>query len=135
MAAAIIFIVLVQLRTRNTAKLTYGFEFGKSCLATALWLWLVFDSAFGPWQNGWRYNDHPEERDRDRVYRLLRSVVALLLPMLASPKLHTVLARLTTIDSFFIPRHSLPIELGSSPLRNKTLRLMKKRLKTRRLHY
>jgi hypothetical protein len=85
MAAAIIFITLVQFRTRNPPKLTFWFEFAKSILATALWLWLVFDSAFGPWQTGWRHHGQPpEERDRERSYRLMRSAVALLLPMLAN---------------------------------------------------
>jgi hypothetical protein len=82
MAAAIIFIILIQFRTRNTTKLTFGFELAKSCLATALWLWLVYDSAFGPWQNGWRYDGQPpEKRNIERAYRLMRSAIALLLPM------------------------------------------------------
>jgi hypothetical protein len=85
MAAAIIFITLVQFRTRNPPKLTFWFEFAKSALATALWLWLVYDSAFGPWQKGWRSEGQPpEKRDRERRYRLMRSAVALLLPMLVN---------------------------------------------------
>ncbi|KAK5683762.1 hypothetical protein LTR17_027229 [Elasticomyces elasticus] len=51
LAAGIIFIVVVQrtLPPAETAKnLTLRFEVSKSILATALWLWLMFDAIFGP---------------------------------------------------------------------------------------
>ncbi|KAK4901470.1 hypothetical protein LTR49_027232, partial [Elasticomyces elasticus] len=51
LAAGIIFIVVVQrtLPPAETAKnLTLRFEVSKSILATALWLWLMFDAVFGP---------------------------------------------------------------------------------------
>ncbi|KAK5741060.1 hypothetical protein LTR17_004210 [Elasticomyces elasticus] len=51
LAAAIIFIVVVQrtLPPDATSKtLTLRFEISKSILATALWLWLLFDAIFGP---------------------------------------------------------------------------------------
>ena len=49
MAAAIIFIVYVQRKAVVTSYQTLIFEGVKSTLATALWLWLILDAAFGPW--------------------------------------------------------------------------------------
>ncbi|KAJ4298978.1 hypothetical protein N0V90_004222 [Kalmusia sp. IMI 367209] len=49
MAAGIIFAVYVQ-RKASMSKYQYLiFEGTKSILATALWLWLILESAFGPW--------------------------------------------------------------------------------------
>jgi hypothetical protein len=51
MAAAIIFIVYVQRKAVLTSYQTLIFEGVKSTLATALWLWLILDAAFGPWSH------------------------------------------------------------------------------------
>jgi hypothetical protein len=74
MAAGIIFIVLVQRKIIVSGFLTFEFEVAKSLLATGLWLWLVLDSAFGPWQNrNWM------DPDTEKPRRLERSVVAFVL--------------------------------------------------------
>jgi hypothetical protein len=53
LAAGIIFIVSVQLRYSNATKaLTFRFEVAKSVLATALWIWLMYDAIFGPSSHG-----------------------------------------------------------------------------------
>jgi hypothetical protein len=57
LSGAIVFIVLIQQRLpahQNSKPLTLRFEVAKSALATALWVWLMCDSAFGP-QNEYDY--------------------------------------------------------------------------------
>jgi hypothetical protein len=74
MAAGIIFIVLVQRKIQATNLLTFQFEIGKSLLATGLWLWLILDSAFGPWQRRLTIDPEPEKQRR-----LVRSAFASIL--------------------------------------------------------
>ena len=73
MAAGIIFIVLIQRKIRAADLLTFQFEIGKATLATGLWLWLILDSAFGPWQRR-RTITEPEKQQR-----LVRSAFASIL--------------------------------------------------------
>lgn len=72
MAAGIIYIVLIQRRARphTSASLTLAFEIGKLVLAFALWLWLILDAAFGPWDR--YYYDRPEDRHR----RIVRAAIS-----------------------------------------------------------
>ena len=60
MAAGIVFIVFVQRKTFASSRqpvqigdftpegLSFLFEVAKSVLATAMWIWLLLDSAVGP---------------------------------------------------------------------------------------
>jgi hypothetical protein len=73
MAGAIIFLVIVQRKASVSDGQTFQFEAAKSLLATGLWLWLILDSAFGPWQRDWNYPR--EERSR----RVVRSAFASIL--------------------------------------------------------
>ena len=59
MAAAIAFIIFVQRHPKNTRTSTFYFEIVKSGLASALWLWLILDSIFGPVAE--RYYHPPED--------------------------------------------------------------------------
>lgn len=72
MAAGIIYIVLIQRRARphTSASLTLAFESGKLVLAFALWLWLILDAAFGPWDR--YYYNRPE----DRHGRIVRAAIS-----------------------------------------------------------
>ncbi|KAF2109617.1 hypothetical protein BDV96DRAFT_585036 [Lophiotrema nucula] len=77
MALGITFIVITQRRTvlDNTKRLV--FEGVKSGLATGLWLWLLMDSLFGPWQY---FNDRDvAERKAMRVAYTLTAIVPLVL--------------------------------------------------------
>jgi hypothetical protein len=56
---------------------TFFFEATKSALATAMWLWLILDAAFGPWRDSSYYPD-PEHRVRDRVIRAALTSIVLL---------------------------------------------------------
>jgi hypothetical protein len=76
MAAGIIFIVLVQHRAELDTYKTFVAEASKSILATGLWLWLLMDSLFGPWQS--HYGDRDAIRRMKRA-RLVRSVTAVIL--------------------------------------------------------
>ncbi|KAF2675679.1 hypothetical protein K458DRAFT_437823 [Lentithecium fluviatile CBS 122367] len=76
MAAGIIFIVYVQRKAIVSSFQTLVFEAIKSALATGLWLWLILDSAFGPWKN-WRHiGDEDVER---RIKRAALSSILLVL--------------------------------------------------------
>jgi hypothetical protein len=68
MAAGIIFIVYIQRKAAATPYQTLCFEAAKSVLATGLWLWLILDSAFGPWKHEY-YNRDPSYADPDLVRR------------------------------------------------------------------
>ncbi|PVH69837.1 hypothetical protein DL98DRAFT_521971 [Cadophora sp. DSE1049] len=74
-AAAIIFIVFVQLNTTTSPLITLHFEVAKSSLATALWLWLLLDSIFEPGQWNSPYQRPPKG---PRIARAGISVVVLL---------------------------------------------------------
>jgi hypothetical protein len=51
-SAGILYTVYLQRNLSNATKLlTLRFEILKSVLATALWLWLLFDALFGPWNS------------------------------------------------------------------------------------
>jgi hypothetical protein len=79
MAAGIIFIVYIQRKAIATPFQTLCFEGAKSTLATGLWLWLILDSTFGPWQVG--YHDHVPDTyaDPDLVRRrVLRDALAVI---------------------------------------------------------
>ena len=67
MGAAILFIILVERHPRNTKTSTYYLEIAKSGLATALWLWLLLDSIFGP-----RYTYNPP---RPRSRKIIEAVI------------------------------------------------------------
>jgi hypothetical protein len=74
MAAGIVFLAIIQLKIPLNDPTVLQFEVGKSLLATALWIWLMLDSAFGPWQNYWHNED-------EKIRRLTRSATASLLLM------------------------------------------------------
>ncbi|KAK0129568.1 hypothetical protein ONS96_000133 [Cadophora gregata f. sp. sojae] len=74
-AAAIIFIVFVQLNTSTSPLITLYFEIAKSSLATALWLWLLLDAIFDPEQWNRPYQRPPKG---PRIARAGISVVVLL---------------------------------------------------------
>ena len=76
MAAGIIFIVIVQRKVSSTDLLTLQFEAAKSILATGLWLWLMLDSAFGPWKRR-QYRD-PSREVPMRVARAATAAILLL---------------------------------------------------------
>ncbi|KAF2660333.1 hypothetical protein K491DRAFT_688379 [Lophiostoma macrostomum CBS 122681] len=76
LAAAIIFIVYIQRKAALTPLLTLLFESLKSVFATAMWVWLILDAAFGPWKE-W-YGARPGDVER-RVDRAALAVVLLLI--------------------------------------------------------
>jgi len=78
LAAGIMFLAIIQLRAHLDNVDTFRFELGKSLIATILWLWLVLDSAFGPWQDGC-YNCSPEWQHQRKVARLQRSFLSLII--------------------------------------------------------
>ncbi|KAI1263896.1 hypothetical protein F5Y18DRAFT_437881 [Xylariaceae sp. FL1019] len=78
LGAGIIFIVLVQRKTRLDKVKTLLFEATKSILATAMWLWLLLDTLLGPWQNGLRDGT----RERAMANRLARTGTAVLILLL-----------------------------------------------------
>jgi hypothetical protein len=74
MASGIMFCVMIQLKVQVSAYLTLLFEASKSTFATGLWLWLILDAAFGPWQ------DRPYRRpDTEKPERLARAGVSVVL--------------------------------------------------------
>lgn len=77
MAAGIVFIVYVQRKAVVTNFQTLLFETIKSILATGLWLWLILDSAFGPWK--YRYVYHDGKDVERRVKRAALSSILLIL--------------------------------------------------------
>ena len=66
MAAGIVFIVYVQRRAIATPYQVLMLEAAKSVLATGLWLWLILDSAFGPWRV--QHHDHAPDTYVDPDY-------------------------------------------------------------------
>jgi hypothetical protein len=77
MAAGIIFIVIIQRRIQIDALKTFIFEGVKSVLATGLWLWLLLDTLFGPWQSG--YSNRPDIIDERKAQRLARTITSAML--------------------------------------------------------
>ena len=75
--AGIIFIVLIQRRTRLDTTKTLIFEIAKSVLATAMWIWLLLDTIFGPWQKSYR-EDTREAAMYNRLARTFTAVIILL---------------------------------------------------------
>ncbi|KAN0115150.1 hypothetical protein V8E51_004694 [Hyaloscypha variabilis] len=55
-ASGIIFGVWIQRSVRMSRKVTLYFELAKSGFATAIWLWLILDAAFGPGIHRYRGN-------------------------------------------------------------------------------
>jgi hypothetical protein len=53
MTAIIIFTVYVQRKAILSLYQSLLLETCKAILATILWLWLILDSAFGPWKEDW----------------------------------------------------------------------------------
>ncbi|KAG4424989.1 hypothetical protein IFR04_001960 [Cadophora malorum] len=74
-AAAIIFIVFVQLNTAPSALISSYFEIAKSSLATTSWLWLLLDAIFEPGHWNSPYRRPPKG---PRIARAGISVVVLL---------------------------------------------------------
>ena len=70
------FLVIVQLKVSLNTSTTLIFESVKSTLASGLWLWLMLDSAFGPWQRRW---SNPEQREEEKVQRLARAATCVIL--------------------------------------------------------
>ncbi|CZS99903.1 uncharacterized protein RAG0_08173 [Rhynchosporium agropyri] len=73
-AAGILFIVLVQRKVDTTPLVTLYLELAKSGFATASWLWLLLDTAFGP--N--RYSSEEPARG-PRIARVIISIIVLLI--------------------------------------------------------
>ncbi|KAL1797346.1 hypothetical protein ACET3X_003952 [Alternaria dauci] len=88
MAAGIVFIVYVQRKAIATPYQVLLFEAAKSVLATGLWLWLILDSAFGPWRV--QHHEHAPDTyvDPDYVRRRVQ---------------HDALASLLLIVFFYPP--------------------------------
>jgi hypothetical protein len=72
MSAIILFVIIMQRQGAISKRLTLIMEVVKSSCATAVWIWLVLDSAFGP-HNG--YGDTPKG---PRIIRSIISCVTLL---------------------------------------------------------
>ncbi|OBT44607.1 hypothetical protein VE00_05841 [Pseudogymnoascus sp. WSF 3629] len=71
LATIILFILLIQDRMPSlTAKISFVLEAAKSLLATAMWLWLVLDSAFANHDTRYR------EPSNDRFLRIVRAFIA-----------------------------------------------------------
>jgi hypothetical protein len=61
-----------------SSKDAFTFELVKSVLATDLWIWLVLDAQFGPWQ--YRYPNHDPKLIQDwKTARLQRAFLSLIL--------------------------------------------------------
>lgn len=73
-AAGIIFAVWIQRSIRISRKIALYFESAKSAFATAIWLWLILDAAFGPGIHRYRGNG-PR---KPMVLRAAISVIVLL---------------------------------------------------------
>ena len=78
MAAGIIFIVILQLRVALKYTTIFIFECVKSLLATLLWLWLMLDAVFGPWQQRWK-NRNENDIAEEKKQRLARAAVSVIL--------------------------------------------------------
>jgi hypothetical protein len=77
-AAGIIFLSIITMRQPLSNLNMLRFEVGKSILATSLWLWLVLDAAFGPWQ--YRYpNVDKDYIHRQKIARIQRAFLSLIL--------------------------------------------------------
>jgi hypothetical protein len=74
-AAGITFAVWIQRRVPMTRKVTLYFEIAKSGFATAIWLWLILDAAFGPGLPRYYYGDYPR---KPTIIRAAISVIILL---------------------------------------------------------
>jgi membrane-associated HD superfamily phosphohydrolase len=74
LAATIIFVVLVQRHPIRSQALRLYLEIAKSTSATAVWLWLLFDSIFGPERS---YYSTPPSR-ATRIVAAALSVIVLL---------------------------------------------------------
>ncbi|KAJ4349549.1 uncharacterized protein N0V89_008165 [Didymosphaeria variabile] len=74
MAAGIIFSVYVQRKAVISLYQYLLFEAAKSLLATGLWLWLILDAAYGPWQDECKSN--PYVRPCDVSARVSRAALA-----------------------------------------------------------
>jgi hypothetical protein len=74
-AAGIIFAVWVQYKVPMSRKVTLYFEIAKSAFATAIWLWLILDAAFGPGIQRYYYVNYPR---KPMVIRAAISVFILL---------------------------------------------------------
>ncbi|KAG9190595.1 hypothetical protein G6011_08683 [Alternaria panax] len=88
MSAGIAFIVYVQRKAIATPYQALMFEVAKSVLATGLWLWLILDSAFGPWRVQHHYHAPDTHADPDYVKRRIQ---------------HDALASLVLIIFFYPP--------------------------------
>jgi hypothetical protein len=72
MSAGIVFIVYVQRKAIATPFQALMFETAKSVFATGLWLWLILDSAFGPWRDNYTKPEYVRRRvQRDALASLL----------------------------------------------------------------
>jgi len=78
LAAGIIFLAVINIRVPLSNVHTVWFEFGKSALATILWLWLVLDAFFGPWQYKYPWMN-PDDIQSEKISRLQRSFLCLIL--------------------------------------------------------
>jgi len=133
MAAGIIFIAFLQRKLPDLERVqTLQFEAGKATLATAMWLWLLLDSLFGPWANN-PYNN--VERWR-RVQRSLISSILLL--WVSIKRIEDDSGILTFVSShsvsYFFQLWHMPSMLGGSEeslrVRRNTLELGKRQVKT-----
>jgi hypothetical protein len=73
-SSGIVFAVWIQRSVRMSRKVTLYFEIAKSTFATAIWLWLILDAAFGPGLRRYR-GDYPRT---PLVTRAAISVIVLL---------------------------------------------------------
>jgi hypothetical protein len=78
MAGGIIFLSIITMKQPLSNLLGFQFELGKSVLATILWIWLVLDSAFGPWQYRYPSMD-PGYIHEEKIARLQRAFLSLIL--------------------------------------------------------
>ena len=77
-AAGIIFAVWIQRTVQTSRKVTLYFEGAKSAFATAIWLWLILDAAFGPGINRYR-------GQRPRKPMVLRAAISVIVLLLVLP--------------------------------------------------
>jgi len=76
-AAGIVFIIFIQRQPIQSAAIRLYLELAKSACATAVWIWLLLDSIFGP-QRGYYYN--PPSRPRaPKIISAALSVFVLLI--------------------------------------------------------
>jgi hypothetical protein len=79
MSGGILFIIMTQRYATEvlTKKINLYFEIVKSALATAIWLWFMADSIWGP-QRHYYYNPPPDRSRGPKIIRSAISVVCLL---------------------------------------------------------